>query len=592
MTAMCNKGRAAASRCGYCFVTLLAVVLVAGCPSDPYDPSTWIAKLEHPHEAAEALQKLQQLKDPRAIPELGAFWQDRRHPSKVLRIIISLARVVKDGHGPSWEPAVPFLIEALANLDVGDPASREDAQTAAEALGESGTAGVTSGAIVEALVTAATLKEPRNSPVQRVRIAAAKALGAHGTSDLAVDTLIGMLQGAVADQPIMVNAAAANGLAMTGDPRSVQPLLRCIYELPIYKQCRRGLAAVGGAVIPELIKVLKGKHAALKKFAKANDFANDCDKGEGHDTACKAPGILEFKAAELLGDLRAKQSVPQLVAKLGEAPKTSSFDPRSGAQGPPTHHGFLNALRLIGDKSAASAVRDYWKDTNQGLQTRAIAIDVYSQLADDDAELKALSDLFSDDKQDEGLRLSSCVAYGRLARRKSHLAPLVKTRDWFKTREDRHLKKAGKTRKPKEKKQQEQLARNYTPYRQAFDECIYRAQVHIECGSRVDCLLGYATAKDVSPGQPGLAKAVTATLAIRKLGAEKAVAPLLARADVTERQVRESILLTLPNIASLPCELCEQRLGEVVAEQQSQTTLDYLTDDTRIVQYFFRWAGK
>ena len=65
---------------------LFAMVL-AGCPSDPYDPNTWVEKLESGNgdEAKEAFQRLVQLKNPAAIDPLGKFWEKHNYPSTVLR---------------------------------------------------------------------------------------------------------------------------------------------------------------------------------------------------------------------------------------------------------------------------------------------------------------------------------------------------------------------------------------------------------------------------------------------------------------------------------------------------------------------------
>ena len=52
-------------------VLSLSLVLLAGCPKDPYDPNTWIEKLDDPNEWERAATELDKLKEPSAIEPLG-----------------------------------------------------------------------------------------------------------------------------------------------------------------------------------------------------------------------------------------------------------------------------------------------------------------------------------------------------------------------------------------------------------------------------------------------------------------------------------------------------------------------------------------
>ncbi len=190
-------------------VGLFAVVLT-GCPSDPYDPQTWIEKLESGDgsEAQEGFQKLLQLKNPAGIEALGKFWQKHNYPSRVLRGLITLASLEKpldvagnELEGPNWGPAVPYLREAVDNLDIADQASIEDASTAAEALGEAAESGLKDAETITALVNMAKKKMPKLSPGQRARIAAVSALGKFGDKPQVVDTLIKVLETDVKQRP-------------------------------------------------------------------------------------------------------------------------------------------------------------------------------------------------------------------------------------------------------------------------------------------------------------------------------------------------------------------------------------------------------
>jgi hypothetical protein len=627
-------------------VVLASVMLLAvtACPSDPYDPQTWIKKLDDPAEAATALQKLQQLKDPVAIPSLGAFWRKHNYPSKVLRTIIELAdRVDVDGKtgqvklGPTYGPAVPFLIEAIDNFDIGDQQSIDDASVAADALGRAIQAGENDEEITATLVNTAKKIMPKLSPGQRVRIAATRALGYMKNSPRATDTLIEILGTDLKKQPISLNAAAANALAEAASTRAIQPLLKAVFELPpIYQQCRTALAAIGEPVIPELIKIFEGKHADLEQYAKENNFANNCSAGRGPSTTCRAPGALRFKAAALLGDLRARHAVPMLTGALKSEPLPSFFDPQTGAPGPSTHNAVLDALRNIGDAKAADAVYAYLQAAGTSAEIKPMAMDVYSMLAVDRKALAYLSKIFLDDAADEQLRLAASLAYGRLAAQKSDLAPVEEMINRYKKPADKNQadaekqaklaeaeEKAGKeleaqaladSNKSKagalkkkadahfskaedyrdQQAQLEDTSKGYRGYQRGFEETKMRAEVGIACGSDAACFAKYLDGDDIKTGSDGLPRAERALISIGKLGskAEALLDTLLKHAHSTERIVRQGILLALPQIAKLPCDSCEKRLYEVIESQKDQTTLDYLTADTRITMYYFRWAGR
>ena len=91
-------------------VAMFAATLL-GCPSDPYDPDTWIDHLDDPAEVEAAITQLSNLGDPKAIKPLGKTWRKYNKASKVLRVIVDLASR-KEGPppdkkaGPFWDDAV------------------------------------------------------------------------------------------------------------------------------------------------------------------------------------------------------------------------------------------------------------------------------------------------------------------------------------------------------------------------------------------------------------------------------------------------------------------------------------------------------
>jgi hypothetical protein len=577
----------------------LVALVLTGCPKDPYDPQTWIDKLDDPGEAAQALQRLQQLKDPVAIPALGKFWRKHNYPSKVLRIIIDLASQVNQekGTGPTWEPAIPFLVESIDNFDIGDQTSIDDASVSADAIGLAADVGWkdTKGDAVKTLIAAATKTMPKLSPGQRVRIAAVRALGKFGSHPQVVETLVRVLQTDVKQQPIKVNAAAANALGDTASVDAIDALLVAAFAIPpIYKtQIRTALAAIGRPVIPRAVAVFKGKHEAINALAKKENFATNCAAGEGPKTTCTAPGALEFKAADILSTLYAKEAVPMLVAALKDPPRTAFFDPETGAAGPPTHNGILDALRIIGDPKSAEAVYEFWSNPATDDALRPLAIDVYSMLTRDTKSLPQLEKMIKDEQEEEAVRLAASMAYGRLARKESDLKLLDFMIERFRKPADENEAKAKAAKTGSEKAEFEGVRDSYRAYQKGFEENKDRALVGIKCKDDATCYIKYLEANDIVMGQPGLPRAERALLEIAKLGSKASgVLPdLLRHAAATERIVRQGVLLALVQVAPQPCQDCIKGLGEVIDKQKDQTTLDYLTADTRIVMYYFMWAG-
>lgn len=593
------------------------VLSLSGCPSDPYDPDTWIEKLDNPEEVERAVQELDRLGDPKAIEPLGKTWEKHNRWSRVLRVIINLADQScppgkedcseTEKNGPYWDDAIPILKKALSDFDVSDKRSIEDAVVAADALGQA-----QKPETVQTLVNAAMKKMPKLSPGQRVRIAAVRALGKFGSNSQAVKTLIKVLEMDPEQQPLQVNAAAANALAETGSEKAIQPLLIALYEIsPIYKQVRAALTRVGKPAVPELLKIFKGEHKALNEFAKENGFAQNCEEEMGPDTSCKAPGNLKFKSALLLGDLRAQEAVPVLVRALKSEPKVSFFDNRTGAPGPTHHNSVLNALKLIGDPKTADEVGAYMKADSTLDQIRPLAIDTYSWLTSDPGEMGWLAKQIKDDGQEEQIRKASALTYARLVYDEKQLAPLDFMIKRYRKEAKKWEAKAEKADEEAKKKQFEGKANGYWDLVREFEQHKVRALVGVECGTDPECHAKKLDLKDSEAiDMIGLSKEEKEELGRRtkkayrvaaverslfelmKAGKEaKSVLPkLLAKADATEGFVREGLLSALVKVAGQKCEECEKRLAEVIEAQKDQTTLDRLTTQTRVVLNYFKSA--
>ena len=601
---------------------IVSSITVGACSSDPFDPQTWIDKLDDGAELEEAITNLERLKCPEAIKPLGKVWEKHNKWSKVLRVIINLAdqpEMVKGhpkfpngdcpdaGEGPYWKDAVPFLISAVEEFDVTDEREIQDAAVAAEALGKA-----KSSDAIQVLISAATKKEKLRQG-QMVRIAAVKALGGFGDNKRTVESIVKVLETPAKMETIRLNAAAANALASTRSPSAIEPLIFALFEIsPIYQQVRTALTTIGKPVIPELVKVFTGKHVAMNEYAKKNKFAIDCETKQGPGSTCIAPGNLRFKAASLLGDLRATEAIPALTASLAKPEMVSFFDPKSGAQGPSDHNAVLDALRKMGAFKAAPTLYQYIQAESTAATTRPLAIDAYSMLAKDTKALSYLQKTF--EAPDTGLRQVATLAYARLARTEKQLKPIQAIIDRQLASAKESDAKAVKAESDSDKNDAEGAATAFRGFAREYEQHRTRARAGVVCAKDLKCYqeLLKLDAKGVVeklkiPNHRGtgekmkkqdmqtyrIAALERALLEIAKMGKDAAPAyeDLLKHAESTDRIVRQGVLLALVQVAPKPCDKCVSRLQAIIDAQSSQTTLDNLTSDTRIVMNHFISGG-
>ncbi len=595
----------------------------SACSSDPYDPQTWIDKLDNAGDLEEAITALERLNCPEAIKPLGKIWEKHNKWSKVLRVIITLAdqpEMVKghpkfpnadcpdSGEGPYWEDAVPFLISAVEDFDVTDEREIQDAAVAAEALGKAHSKDA-----IQVLISVATKKEKLRQG-QMVRIAAVKALGGFGDNPRTVETIVKVLQTPAKMETIRLNAAAANALAATRSPAAIGPLIFALFEIsPIYQQIRTALTTIGKPVIPELMKVFTGKHAAMNKYAVEKKFATDCETKQGPGSTCIAPGNLRFKSASLLGDLRAKEAVPALIAALAKPETVSFFDPKSGAPGPSDHNAVLDALRKMGAFEAAPKVYSYIQAPGTAATTRPLAIDAYSMLATDTKALSYLQKTF--EAPDTGLRQVATLAYARLAKTKKQLKPIEAIIDRQIASAKEADVKGDKSKSDEDKNTYEGQANDFRGFAREYEQHRTRAQAAVVCAGKLACYQELLTldAKGViaklkvpnhrrDQSKPmkkqdmqtyRIAALERALLDIAKMGKKAAPAfdDLLKHAESTDRIVRQGVLLALVQVSPTPCNKCVVRLQSIIDAQSAQTTLDNLTSDTRIVMNYFISKG-
>ena len=566
----------------------------------------WISQLssKDAEKVEEAVTQLEHLKDPKAIKPLGELWKRQHGWPRVLRIIVALADQPQAEGGPFWEDVIPYLVEAVENVDVDDARSRDNAVFATNTLRKAADPET-----AQVLIATVGQKWKRNSPGQRVRIAAVHALGQFGSNPKALETLITVLNTDPKKQPPQLNAAAAIALAETKNSKALEPLLTALYEIPlIFHQVRRAITSIGPSAVPVLLQVFEGKHAAMNALAKKHKFAMNCEVAQGPRTSCIAPGNLKFKAAGLLGDMRAKQALPALLATLKKKPQVAFFDPKTGAPGPPDHAAVLNALRLIGDPKAAAGVLAYVKNPATDDLVRPVATDVYSILAHGSKGMKYLAAEMQNPSADhsEQIKKASALAYSRLVTKESQLKPLNYLIKRYGEKAKEHDKKASKASKERDKQYQERTADGYRGLVTEFQQYRARGQIGIMCGDKASCyvelldqkpdqivkLLRIPNPKKLTKQQKAayrIAAVERSLFELLKMGpkARPVLDKLLETVASSERIVRELVLVALVRVAESPCEKCAARLAEVVELQKGQTTLDGLTLETRIMSNYF-----
>jgi hypothetical protein len=556
------------------------------CEKDPHDPLTWTPKLEAQETYVEALRNLDRLKDLRAIKPIGEAWIKWNKPSNALRAIISIAsfsdptgKIAYIKREPDYKEALPYLVKAVDDYDAASQTSIEDAALAANHLGRS-----KEPAALDALVRQASKSMPKSAPANRVKAACIRALG-NFKDPRAVATLIKVLDADPESQDVRLAANAALALAETGDPQALPALAKAAFVGPIFPQVRQGFTRAGKPAVPVALEILDGKQAEAAAYAKEKNFAKI------------APGAMVYKGALLAGDLRAKEAVPKLIAKLKEPTAATGYDPRTGAEYGTSHVGVLAALKLIGDPSAADAVYDYMtNEKTDDFALRPLAIDAYSMLASDLSKAGPwLLKNINDEGTDPNVRNASIIAYGRLGRSAADAAPLKEKIASYEASAKKWEAKAKSAKKDDDKANAEQEQATAQAQADALKEGTYRIEIAEQCKQDPACYAAALDAKDVQVGKPGLAKAERALLEIRKLGPKAASVTdkLLEEKNIgtSERIVREGILLALPRIAPLPCKTCAEKMNKVMESQASQTTLDLLNTETRIMYHYFLWAG-
>jgi len=322
-------------------LVLALVVPVAlsqfGCAGDPNDPETWAKQLKNLRTQKEALDHLANMdveKARPAVPALVELYKDSRRPEH----LEALARY-KD------ERTKAVLIEAL---DYND----EDFDRTTIAAGVLGDMKATDA--VDALIVAAAKPLPVKSRANNAKLAAMRALVRIGDKK-AVPTLVKILGTSADEQDFALNQKAALGLAELRDPSSIPALMKGLFMTGrganIFQECRLALVRIGAPAIDPLVDLLNRKVPEIEEMAKQLKFDE------------VTPGVIPFKAASLLGDLRARKAIPALQARLKEK--------QQGGE----HTAIVIALGLIGAPSGVDTLIGVLKDAKAEPSVRVSASD-------------------------------------------------------------------------------------------------------------------------------------------------------------------------------------------------------------------------
>ena len=415
------------------------------------DTARWIEELANPRTAERAIQELEQLGDPAAIVPLGNHFLADRTPY-TLRVIVSIAAPLTPGEAKaknliayessgrpaSWPQALPFLREAIARIDAGDPRSIDTVVIAADAIGAA--------QLTDASGSLITLAEM--PPDKKLLVAQVAAIRALGKLPAAKPKVVPALAKLVAREPpahprtardrdvmhvleerftlhLAITGAAINALAELHAESAVGELVRALYITPeLASQLRRALVAAGPAAKAELEKVLLGKHAEIERLFAERKLDRYCgDKGEVPAAQCQPTSAKDFYAATVLGDFHDPATATALLAALDRPAVPAYYIDE--APGPSQHAAVFDALRKLGAPAAAAPLLKLWQGKKTDVQTKGLAAAAYAFAARDQAGVDDLAKIMSDNNAADELRIATASAFARLATKAQDISPLL-----------------------------------------------------------------------------------------------------------------------------------------------------------------------
>jgi hypothetical protein len=444
----------------------LLLALLAGCPDNPYKASSWTKKLGT-REHERAVQELEQLGDPSAIPDLGQSWEDNGRQGRDLQAIISLARpltkaealakhytdYIDTGREASWDAALPILKKAIS-LVVADDSNQRNVEYAAKSADAIGESKHPDG--IEALVELAD--KPPTKKLFNAQVAAIRAIGRFGDTPARAKAQAALVKIIDRDPPphsrtirdkdpqrqkemrraadekygmfLGISGAAINALGELRVDTASKTLITSLYRTPeLASQLRQALVATGPVAKEELRKVLTGQQKdvedlfAKKTLIHPRGLGWYCgDAGELTAEKCAEVSLRDFYAALILGDFYDPKSSAELLTALKKPPLPFAFI--DDAPGPTQHSAIFDALRKIGPADAAATVRAMWmpktgkggRDEGPDLGTQILAIGAYPFLTRDASGVKDLGAIAAENKADAMLRRAAAESFARLSR--------------------------------------------------------------------------------------------------------------------------------------------------------------------------------
>ena len=321
----------------------LGICLLLSACDDPNDPNSWIKKLRDPKQRQNAVMKIRRLTQQAktdadraaiaktAVPALCKLFKDFPEAATLKTIILY-----------NDKASVPTLLTALDF--VGE--EYHNATLAAKALAK-----------MKAPEAVAPLCKILDRPLaikSRANLAKLAAIGALGQigDPKAVPCLIKAADVHWTKQDFHLNKKAIENLGLVGDARAVPVVIRGLFMTSrrqgnSYNKSRTALVRIGRASIKPLIKALKGEDAAVNKMAKDQEFRK---------------GVVMYKTAVALGDLRAAEAVPVLVEILAKANVGDEYD--KGLDG------LIEGLGKIGGEGALEHLHKLVQDPKANVKIR------------------------------------------------------------------------------------------------------------------------------------------------------------------------------------------------------------------------------
>jgi HEAT repeat protein len=495
------------------FGTLLGLGLamavgLGACGGDPNDPHTWAKKLGNIREQKEALDHIANMEVERArpvVPQLMALYQESKNPEHLQ----ALARYL--------DPRTKQLfIDALDYTDE----QFDKAITAAGVLGE-----MKATDAVEPLIAAAEKPLPIKSRANGAKLAAMRALVKIGDKR-AVPVLVKILGTSANEQDFLLNQRAALSLAEMRPPEAVPALIKGLFMTgrgtDIFQECRLALVRIGAPAVDPLIDLFQNKNADVRAMAADLKFDQ------------VTPGIVPYKAAYLLGDLRAEKAVPIMVGALAS--------PAKGKE----HSAIVIALGQIGSPDAVAALVAIAKNGKADPRLRVSATDAL-YMAGDKRALPTLLDLAKtgyvtvDGQKISELRANAAVDFARLAGADAF--------DQIKALADKEQEAAG-----------------------LFGEALDRMQVAKDCGDKTACY-----GKTLS--DPAWPRAEKAAFALGFSGDKAGIPHLLgalkplAALPQERYPVHQAVLFGLVHLADKSCDECVDKLLKQIDRDEKAVRL-------------------